>query len=134
MTRDQEEWVERMVKKPPLKGIGSDSERRAYLGRLVELSGGRCRWTGLPLKFDTVSAGGQNATDPLYAEVDHREPGSNDHGHDLVCHRINDAKGQIPWRVWLEASQTESFREWMADLQREWTRTGTLKGPESLQR
>lgn len=127
LTQEQEDWVDRMSKKPALTGVGKD-----YLRRLVELSQGKCRWTGLPVLFDVQS--GTPPTNPLYAEVDHREPGTNEVGHDIVCHRANDAKGQLPWRLWLESSITESFKEWIATLQHEWLKTGTLKAPDSLQK
>jgi len=62
----------------------------------------------------------------LYATVDHREPGSGNCGHDIVCAYINDAKGQLPWEVWLRLSKITAFKKWMADLRKRWKETGEL--------
>lgn len=140
MTDDQCKWISRMVGKPALKGLGSNTKRREFLHNLVETSGGKCRWTGLPLHFNPERAGCVTdkdgncpPTDPLYAEVDHCEPGSNECGHELVCHYINDAKGHLPWKVWLAASRTQEFKDWIAGLQQEHARTGSLVPTKSLE-
>ena len=136
LTDVQKKWVDRNLDKQAIIGMNADRQKRKeQLSRLVRLSGARCRWSNLPLKFETESAGGAQGirTDPLYATVDHREPGRHDHGHDIVCSRINDAKGTLPWSVWLATTDTQTFKEWIASLQEEYVRTGKLVRPVSLQ-
>ncbi len=120
-------WICRNKRK--LKGNGPETKQER-LERLIELSQERCKWTNLPLKFDKESgeSSGESPTDPLYAEVDHRVPGTNEQGHDLVCHYVNDVKGQLPWKLWLALTRLPVFEEWVVGLRDEYKQIGTLRG------
>jgi hypothetical protein len=124
MTEEQQMWIERALSNQNIWGV---RKARQYLKELVEKSEGRCRWTGLPLKFDRVSGTGRR--DPLAAVIEHRQPGDNCEGHDIVCSYINQMKGCLPWKVWWALAGTTEFQEWMSGLRAEYEQTGTLAHP-----
>ena len=49
----------------------------------------------------------------LYAVVDHVSPGNREHGHQLVCYDLNDLKGHLSQKVFIELQKTSAWRNLM---------------------
>jgi hypothetical protein len=109
ITTDHHRWAKSAARK---YGYG-----KSYWLELIERQQGRCCLSGVQLLFDTASgtavAGGEGVH-PLYAAVDHRSPGCDDLGHQIVSYDLNDLKGHLPAACFKDLCATPSWRELMA--------------------
>jgi hypothetical protein len=53
---------------------------------------------------------------PLYAAVDHVSPGNEEYGYQIVCYDLNDLKGHLPNKVFMELQNTSAWK----DLMQQW--------------
>lgn len=85
------------------------------LEKLIIKQRGRCALSGALMIFDkalgTPKTNGQGCH-PLYASVDHVFPG-RENRHQLVCYDLNDLKGHLPYKVFLELKETTSWKTLM---------------------
>ncbi|WP_216919897.1 hypothetical protein [Synechococcus sp. CCAP 1479/9] len=59
---------------------------------LLSTHHGTCQWSGVQLLF-----GDGYQTHPLFAELDHRSPGSDHLGFQFICRSLNRVKGSLPY-------------------------------------
>ena len=109
----QEKWVRRAAGKPRNSGIGREAIREK-LRKHREL----CAWSGAHLHFNVkhgTAIGGKKKKPchPLYATIEHSEPGSLKHGFEIVCYHLNDIKGQLPHDCFVELKNCPSWIERM---------------------
>ncbi len=107
-TADHHRWAE--------SAQGKYGYNSAYWLRLIAQQEGRCAFSGVMLRFDTVSGTAQKegpGVHPIYATVDHRSPGSDKHGHQIVCYDLNDLKGHLPLDCFEELCACPSWKKLM---------------------
>lgn len=77
---------------------------------------GRCALSGVDMIFDknegTPVPGGKGCH-PLYAAVDHIDPGNHTGGYQIVCYALNDLKGHLPSDCFKALSETEAWHKLM---------------------
>lgn len=77
---------------------------------------GKCALSGVDMIFDktkgTPKAGGEGCH-PLYAAVDHKDPGNSDGGYQIVCYALNDLKGHLPTDCFQALSDTQAWNSLM---------------------
>jgi len=83
--------------------------RYSYLLDLLRTQHGLCALSGVPLVFGD---GKQNH--PLFGDLDHRVPGSDSGGHQVICHALNAAKGSLPLFLFEALTSTTAWQELMA--------------------
>ena len=102
----QKVWAER----------GKQGLKSAELQKLIIKQRGCCALSGAHMIFDKA-LGYPNINSrgchPLYAAVDHVSPGNNVHGHQLVCYDLNDLKGHLPKKVFIELQKTSAWKNLM---------------------
>ena len=86
------------------------------LRELVIRQKGLCALSGAVMIFDK-SYGNPNINrrgcHPLYAAVDHVSPGNEEFGHRIVCYDLNDLKGHLPNKVFMELQNTFAWKHLM---------------------
>lgn len=112
MTKEQEQWSRRARRK-----YGKDQR---FWENLIREQDGKCNLTKVPLLFDvrlgTPKKGGLGCH-PLYAAVDHVEPGSDDR-FQILCYDINDLKGHIPKPLFGALKNTKAWKRFVKDWQK----------------
>jgi hypothetical protein len=72
----------------------------------------RCAFSGAPLLFDAESGTSQKGgvgCHPLYAAVDHCDPGNDHLGHEIVSYDLNDLKGHLPVDCFADLRHTPAW-------------------------
>ena len=110
LTEEQKKWAER----------GKRGASAAELRALVVKQSGLCALSSVTLLFNkkkdgTAIAEGEGCH-PLYAAVDHIDPGNPKGGHQIICYALNDLKGHLPVECFEALKGTEAWR----DLMRRW--------------
>ena len=105
LTPDQEAWLKRGSRKK----LGRD-----YLRDLIRQQRGCCAWSGVPLRFDEFSC--TPPSDHISATLEHNSPSSDDDGHKIVCHFLNDAKNKMPFYLFEALRQTGEWTDAMARM------------------
>lgn len=86
------------------------------LHRLIIKQRGRCALSGALMIFDKVYGNpniNKKGCHPLYAAIDHVSPGNSEYGHQLVCYDLNDLKGHLPRKVFIELQETPAWKNLM---------------------
>ncbi len=102
----QKVWAER----------GKQGLNSSELQKLIIKQRGRCALSGALMIFDKTLGNpnvNKQGCHPLYAAVDHISPGNREHGHQLVCYDLNDLKGHLPKKVFIELQKTSAWRNLM---------------------
>jgi len=89
---------------------------RKYWLDLVAEQKSRCAFSGVMLRFDAASGtpeAGGHGVHPIYAAVDHRYPGSDKLGHQIVCYDLNDLKGHLPPDCFEDLCASASWKKLM---------------------
>lgn len=77
---------------------------------------GRCSLSHVEMIFDkyegTPVSGGKGCH-PLYAAVDHKDPGNPKGGYQIVCYALNDLKGHLPNDCFQALSVTDAWNKLM---------------------
>lgn len=85
--------------------------------KLVEKQKGKCALSGVKMLFDlkdgTPKEGRGNGCHPLYAAIDHIEPGCNGRGHQIVCFALNDLKGHLSFECFEALRRTKAWKQLM---------------------
>jgi hypothetical protein len=84
INNDHERWIKSAQQKYGYK--------KQFWVELIKKQEGRCKLTGAKLLFNKEN--GTPACHPLYASVDHIEPGCDD-DFQILCYDINDLKGHL---------------------------------------
>ncbi len=88
--------------------------RYSYVLGLLKAQDGLCALSSVPLVF-----GDGNQHHPLFGELDHRAPGSDDAGHQVICRALNAAKGSLPLFLFEALTATITWQEFIAAWQRQ---------------
>jgi hypothetical protein len=102
----QKVWAER----------GKQGLNSSELQKLIIKQRGRCALSGALMIFDKTLGNpnvNKQGCHPLYAAVDHVSPGNREHGHQLVCYDLNDLKGHLPKKVFIELQKASAWRNLM---------------------
>ncbi|BAQ34159.1 hypothetical protein [Dehalococcoides sp. UCH007] len=86
------------------------------LHRLIIKQKGRCALSGALMIFDKAYGNpnvNKKGCHPLYAAIDHVSPGNREYGHQLVCYDLNDLKGHLPRKVFIELKDTPAWKNLM---------------------
>jgi Fe-S cluster biosynthesis and repair protein YggX len=86
------------------------------LQKLIIKQRGRCALSGALMIFDKTWGNpniNRQGCHPLYAAVDHVSPGNKEHGHQLVCYDLNDLKGHLPKKIFIELQKTSAWNNLM---------------------
>lgn len=101
------------------KKWASKKKQGASVVRLRELiidQKGYCALSGVKMIFDkkkgTPVSGGKGCH-PLYAAVDHKDPGNPEGGHQIVCYALNDLKGHLPFDCFEALRTTDAWKKLM---------------------
>jgi len=84
LSNEQRKWVlrhRRYASKDSLQGLLSKQK-------------GKCHFSGVEMYFDKKR--GTPPCHPLYASIDHEEPGNQNSRLNIVCYALNDLKGYLP--------------------------------------
>jgi len=106
LTNDQKAWANR----------GKQGLNPTDLQKLIIKQRGRCALSGTLMIFDKAYGNpniNRQGCHPLYAAVDHVSPGNREHGHQLVCYDLNDLKGHLPKKVFIELQKTSAWKNLM---------------------
>jgi len=106
LTNDQKAWANR----------GKQGLNPSDLQKLIIKQRGRCALSGTLMIFDKAYGNpniNRQGCHPLYAAVDHVSPGNREHGHQLVCYDLNDLKGHLPKKVFIELQKTSAWKNLM---------------------
>lgn len=90
----------------------SSVERRELLIRQQ----GLCAFSGAEMVFEPQSQNMRKSgpgCHPLYPTLDHIAPGTKDHGLKIICHGLNDIKGQLPLGLFRVLLASEPWRKLM---------------------
>ena len=89
---------------------------KSYWLELIAHQRGRCAFSGAPLLFQSAAGtpvtGGQSQH-PIYAVVDHRSPGTDELGYQVVSNDLNDLKGHLNPRLFNALRKTKAWKELM---------------------
>ncbi len=102
----QKVWAER----------GKQGLNSSELQELIIKQRGRCALSGALMIFDKARGNpniNRQGCHPLYAAVDHVSPGNREYGHQLVCYDLNDLKGHLPNKVFIELQKTSAWKNLM---------------------
>ncbi|MFA5438851.1 hypothetical protein, partial [Dehalococcoides sp.] len=94
---------------------GKQGLNSSELQRLIIKQRGRCALSGALMIFDKACGNpntNRQGCHPLYAAVDHVYPG-RENGHQLVCYDLNDLKGHLPYKVFVELQNTSAWKKLM---------------------
>jgi hypothetical protein len=123
-TDAQRRWVTRAAQKHG-RGV-------AYWLDLIARQRARCAFSRVPLLFDSQSGTAQpggRGVHPLYAAVDHSDPGNDNLGHEIVSYDLNDIKGHLPPDCFADLRHTPAW----ARLMRKWREQAQIDAsPEAL--
>ena len=109
LTPDQKAWANKRR-----QGLNP-----SHLEKLVIKQKGRCALSGALMIFDKAYGNpniNRRGCHPLYAAVDHVSPGNEEYGHQIVCYDLNDLKGHLPNKVFMELQNTSAWK----DLMQQW--------------
>ena len=110
-------WAEARAKRWGLK--------YSELIALLQKSEGKCQLSGVPLRFGEAE---HKKEHPLFAELDHREPGADGSGHMIICRAFNRAKGRLPLFLFEALVATPAW----SDLMKRWDAQAG-KDPDDLE-
>ena len=88
---------------------------------LLQQQAGKCALTKSKILFDAESGTpqkGENGCHPLYAAVDHINPGRNDLGFQILCYDINDLKGHLPPPLFNALTKTKEWKRFINEWKR----------------
>lgn len=106
LTEKQKKWASK-------KKQGASPER---LRSLIIDQKGYCKLSGVEMIFDkrqgTPVSGGKGSH-PLYATVDHKDPGNPAGGYQIVCYALNDLKGHLPPDCFKALTKTNAWKKLM---------------------
>lgn len=96
------------------------------LKELIKKQKGRCALSDALLIFDK-EYGNPNINragcHPLYAAIDHISPTNESYGYQLVCYDLNDLKGHLPNKVFMEFQNTSAWkllmRQWKSQSEKD---------------
>ncbi len=91
ITKDHKRWVKSARRKY--------KQTARFWMDLIQEQEGKCALTKAPLFFDSINGTPikcGNGCHPLYATVDHVNPGRTDRGFQILCSGINDLKAHLP--------------------------------------
>ncbi|HRS66424.1 MAG TPA: hypothetical protein P5519_11130 [Spirochaetia bacterium] len=84
---------------------------------LLNKQKGRCALSGVEMIFDvnkgTPVSGGRGCH-PLYAAVDHIDPGNREGGYQIICYALNDLKGHLPTDCFKALQETNEWKKLMS--------------------
>lgn len=84
---------------------------------LLNKQKGRCALSGVNMIFDknegTPMKGGRGCH-PLYAAVDHIDPGNREGGYQIICYALNDLKGHLPPDCFKALLETNEWKKLMS--------------------
>lgn len=84
---------------------------------LLNKQKGRCALSGVNMIFDknegTPMKGGRGCH-PLYAAVDHKDPGNPNGDYQIVCYALNDLKGHLPPDCFKALQETNEWKKLMS--------------------
>jgi len=76
----------------------------------------KCALSGIEMVFDakegTPVKGGKGCH-PLYAALDHKNPGNLNNGFQIVCYALNDLKGPLPLDCFDALERTDAWQSLM---------------------
>jgi hypothetical protein len=101
----QKVWAER----------GKQGLNSSELQKLILKQRGRCALSGALMVFDKALGNpntNKRGCHPLYAAIDHVYLG-RENGHQLVCYDLNDLKGHLPCKVFIELQKTTTWKKLM---------------------
>jgi len=120
LTDEQEAWVKRRSRKRKGGKFPPDELR-------ANIKNGRCKWSNIPLLFDKESCSPKKdpprTSHPLSASVDHLSPNTTDYGCAIVCHFLNDIKGQMPYYLFEALRKTKAWNAAMNRMQKQYKKT-----------
>ena len=102
----------------------SSQERRA----LLEHQQGLCALSGATMIFEPQSQNMRKngpGCHPLYPTIDHIAPGTKGHGLQIVCHGLNDIKGNLPLGLYSVLLASETWRNLMVSWREQATKDST---------
>lgn len=109
LTAAHREWLNRKRKRKCFQSVDLED--------LLKKQRGLCALSGAPLLFDLrlgTPVEKSQGCHPLYAAVDHIDPGSDRGGYQIVCYDLNDLKGHLPLDCFLDLCATPSWISLMA--------------------
>jgi len=108
LNTEHKQWIRRRRNRP-------EYGRRSieYWGGLIQKQNGRCALTGAPLFFEAKYGTPQRGKGchPLYASVDHIDPGGDGTELQIVCYDINDLKGHLPLPLFESLKRTKAWKK-----------------------
>ncbi|MFC1970058.1 hypothetical protein ACFLVV_02440 [Chloroflexota bacterium] len=106
LTPDQKAWANKRR-----QGLNP-----SHLEKLIIKQRGRCALSGALMIFDKAHGNpniNRRGCHPLYAAVDHVSPSNEEYGHQIVCYDLNDLKGHLPNKVFMELQNTSAWKNLM---------------------
>ncbi len=106
LTEDQKKWAAKRKQGASPKTLRD----------LLIKQKGMCALSGVDMIFDkkegTPVSGGRGCH-PLYAAIDHIDPGNHAGGYQIVCYALNDLKGHLPPDCFKALSETDAWQKLM---------------------
>lgn len=106
LTEQQKEWADKRKQ---------GASPKTLRDLLIEQEG-KCALSGVNMIFDkkegTPIKGGRGCH-PLYAAVDHIDPGNRIGGYQIICYALNDLKGHLPPDCFKALSATKVWQKLM---------------------
>lgn len=135
ITNDHLRWIENRVRSEYRRKIARPVTTRAKLREilktLIQKQNGQCAWSGVRLYFDVKHSGSSkkrsSGTHPLYASLEHKIPSDaqEGNGYEIVCAKLNDLKGALPFQCFKALQKTEAWKE----LMKKWKALSNKKAP-----
>jgi hypothetical protein len=110
LTPDHQRWASAPVRTSRYR------HPKKYWLELIAKQRGLCAFSRAPLLFSSADGtpvkGGQSQH-PIYAVVDHRSPGSDSLGHQIVSNDLNDLKGHLNPELFDALRRTKEWKRLM---------------------
>lgn len=106
LTEEQQIWARK-----PKHGLAP-----AQLKNLILSQGGLCALSAVPLRFrpdDNDLCRNGPGVHPLYASLDHTDPGNSKGDFQIICNALNDLKGHLNLELFDALKQTAAWQNLM---------------------
>ena len=137
LSSEHKNWIKNRVQSEFRRNIDNPVKSRIDLRKLLEelliAQSGKCAWSGAKMSFDACHSGSNQknnpGTHPLYASLEHKIPrnAQDGNGYEIVCAKLNDLKGMMPYRCFKALQKTKSWQE----LMEKWKILSMRKGTKS---
>ena len=125
LTQGQKWWIESRSR--------AWDQPRSRLREMLMAQRGLCALSEVRLEFGRESSDMQH---PLFAELDHIAPGTEDEGLQIICRALNRAKGRLPYFLFMALKETDEWKglmvRWRAQAAVPETETGYIEALNGL--